>query len=116
MRKRLIYFWVIAFLCAWFFQGQAFCECTQEINEDVSVAAYGTVVGVSMDSITITGLNETGDMNEVTYYFGPDTEMDNVNSADEIQIDDDVDIQYVEKNGDKVVTYIYVYASRDETV
>ena len=71
--------------------------------------AFGTVKSVAGDQITINEFDyDTGKENEATYWLDAKTEYDNVASAKEIAAGDEVDIDYLVKDGKKVAVAVSV--------
>ncbi|MBU4487524.1 MAG: hypothetical protein KKI13_00440 [Candidatus Omnitrophica bacterium] len=75
--------------------------------------AYGTVTSVDIPSgvVVIKEQNyDTGIEADVTYYLGPDTDYENIDSISEIALGNDVDISYIVKeDAKKVIRFISVY-------
>ena len=76
------------------------------------------VANVSGESITINEVTyneETGEeaYEEVTYTIMQDAELENVLSIEALEEGKEVDIEYVEKDGKKVINYIYVYTGEE---
>ena len=71
--------------------------------------AFGTVKSVAGDQLTINEFDyDTGKENEATYWLDAKTEYDNVASAKEITAGDEVDIDYLVKDGKKVAVAVSV--------
>ena len=71
--------------------------------------AFGTVKSVTADQITINEFDyDTGKENEAAYGLDSKTEYDNVASAKEIAAGDEVDIDYLVKDGKKVAVAVSV--------
>ena len=71
--------------------------------------AFGTVKSVTADQITINEFDyDTGKENEAIYGLDSKTEYDNVASAKEIAAGDEVDIDYLVKDGKKVAVAVSV--------
>ena len=75
---------------------------------------YGKVASVLGESITISEVVYNEDTGEETYVEGTytitqDTELENISSIDALEVGKEVDIEYVEKDGKKIVSSVYVY-------
>ena len=71
--------------------------------------AFGKVKSVSGDQLTINEFDyDTGKENEATYGLDSKTEYDNVASAKEITAGNEVDIDYLVKDGKKVAVAVSV--------
>ena len=71
--------------------------------------AFGTVKSVSGDQLTINEFDyDTGKENEATYGLDSKTEYDNIASAKEITAGNEVDIDYLVKDGKKVAVAVSV--------
>lgn len=71
--------------------------------------AFGTAKSVNGDELTINEFDyDTGEEKEAVYYVDAQTEYDNVGSAKEIAAGDEVDIDYLVKDGKKVAVAISV--------
>ena len=67
--------------------------------------SFGKVISVAADSITVKEYDFAKDTDvEVAYSVTPETELGNVNAVADLKADDDVVIDYVEKDGKRVVT------------
>ena len=75
--------------------------------EDLTNYSYGTVVRASAQEIVLSeyDLATDGDV-EVTYKIDPNVEMENIKAIEEVQPGDNVDLDYVEKDGVKTAVYI----------
>jgi hypothetical protein len=83
-------------------------------QEGETILAYGEVVSVSGNSITINEVlyDEDTDIEtfrETTYTLSADATINNVGSLEEIDTGKEVDIEYRETDGGKQATNIYVY-------
>ena len=78
-----------------------------QADEDLTNYSYGTIVRASASEIVLSeyDLATDGDI-EVTYKVDSKIEMENIKSLDEIKAGDNVDIDYVEKDGAKTAVYI----------
>ncbi len=79
---------------------------------------YGEIVSVSGNRITVseTEYNEdTGEKieTETIYAANPDMETENITSIQELKGGETVDIEYVEVDGKKQITYLYVYIEEE---
>ncbi|MBU1084331.1 MAG: hypothetical protein ABIG55_05400 [Candidatus Omnitrophota bacterium] len=75
---------------------------------------YGFVTEVTENSITVEVWDydvETGEENTevIMYETDPAIEIENAGTLMEIEEGQDVDVQYIEKDGKKVAQYVYVY-------
>ncbi|GEM_PF-2768686 len=121
MRKTLLVCFLALMLAAGLFQTASFSredeevdftqkniEYTRDIQKETGYA-YGTVVGVSPDRITLNEYNaDTGRNEDVTYSIDPSAELDNVGSTREIEEGDDVRVEYNMREGRRNAIYVYV--------
>lgn len=71
--------------------------------------AFGTAKSVSGDTLVINEFDyDTGEEKEATYWADANTEYDNVASLKEIAAGDEVDIDYLVKDGKKMAVAISV--------
>ena len=71
--------------------------------------AFGTAKSVNGDQLVINEFDyDTGEEKEATYWVDSKTEYDNVASAKEIAAGDEVDIDYLVKDGKKMVVAVSV--------
>lgn len=78
--------------------------------------SFGKVVSVAADSITVKEYDFAKDADvEVTYSVTPETELGNVNAVADLKADDDIVIDYVEKDGKRVVTTLVKEEKGTET-
>lgn len=87
--------------------------------EDEKSFAYGVVVSTGDNTITIGEYTydvdtEEEKTQEVTYQVVPNVELENVTVLKDIKTGGEVDIEYIEKDGKKEATYIYVYPAEGE--
>jgi hypothetical protein len=67
--------------------------------------SFGKVVSVAADAITVKEYDFAKDADvEVAYAVTPETELGNINAVADLKASDDVVIDYVEKDGKRVVT------------
>ena len=67
--------------------------------------SFGKVVSVAQDQITVKEYDFTKDADvETTYSLTPETELGNVNAVSDLVADDDIVIDFVEKDGKRVIT------------
>ena len=83
-------------------------------QEEETNYGYGKVANVSGSSITISEVIYDEDTDEeiykeATYTIAPDAELENISSIDVLETGREIDIEYVEKDGKKTITYIYVW-------
>lgn len=84
-------------------------------QEEETEYSWGTVSSVSSNQIVVSEYDyETDENSEVTYTLAPNTEFENVDSLKDIAVGDNVDIEYVVKNGKKVAKTITVEKSSSE--
>jgi hypothetical protein len=75
----------------------------QENNEDKF--SFGKVVSVSAQQVTVKEYDFAKDADvEVVYTVSPETEFGNVNAVTDLAANDDIVIDYVEKDGSRIVT------------
>ena len=82
--------------------------------------AYGFVSAIADNTMTIEVWRydtsaEEDSTEEVVYIVSPEVEIENAESFSEIKEGRDVDVQYVEKDGQKVINHIYVYTDDMES-
>lgn len=71
--------------------------------------AYGTVARVQPDALLVREYDfETGTTVEVAYRLDAQVILNGVNAVQQIAVDDDVDIDYVTKDGHRLATVISV--------
>lgn len=71
--------------------------------------SYGTVVTASTTSMKISEYDfETDTSEEINYDVAADVKLENVNSIDDIKQGDEVEIEFVMKNGKRTAVSIYV--------
>ena len=88
-------------------------------NEEEVMYSYGVVKTATGEQITIEEVtyDENTDeetVEEVVYYVSPAVELENVKAVTDIKEADEIDIEYIEKDGKKQASYIYVYAGGEE--
>ncbi|KJJ84283.1 secreted protein [Candidatus Omnitrophus magneticus] len=93
-------------------------ETAEDAAKEQKNYAYGTVAVISGDSLTlkeVTYDEETWEekVEEVAYKIAPDVEVDNVESIQKVKAGDKIDVEYIEKNGNKDIKYIYVYEEEE---
>jgi len=87
-------------------------------QEDQTSYAFGEVVQVTNDSITVTEMYYDEDTEEevveqVQYSVSPDAELENIGKVSELKEGQEIDIEYLEAGGKKEATYIYVYTEEE---
>ena len=87
-------------------------------QEDETSYAFGEVVQVTKDSITVTEIYYDEDTEEemveqVQYSVSPDAELENIGKVSELKEGQEIDIEYLETGGRKEATYIYVYTEEE---
>lgn len=93
-----------------------FMPAFSSAQEDETMYLYGTVSGVSDNTVTVTEIGydeETGDeiYLENIYRISPETELENIESVTMLETGDEVEIEYVEKDGGKEIQYLFVYVA-----
>lgn len=88
-------------------------------EEEKSNYSYGKIVSVSGNSVTISEAiyNEDTDketFEEIMYSVAPDAVLENTTSIDSLSPGQEVDIEYVEKEGKKTANYLYAYTVKEE--
>lgn len=70
---------------------------------------YGTVVSCSAQTMKISEYDfETDTSEDVTYDVAPDVKMENVKSISDIKEGDEVEIEYLMKDGKRTAVSVYV--------
>ena len=124
MKARLIMFGflVLAFMAfPVYAQEMANTEMeSPESPEDDLMVTYGTVVSVSPQQIVILEYDFDLDADvEMTYVIDENTQLEDIDSLDELQVDDAVEIVYEEKDGVKKAMVIkkedFALEEMDET-
>ena len=87
-------------------------------QEDEGNYAFGEIVQVKADSITVTEVyydEDTGEEVEeqVEYQISPEAELENIGSLAELKEGQEVDIEYIETGDKKQASYIYVYTEEE---
>ena len=95
--------------------GNVFGQTDQDAAE--SMYAYGEVVEVNTDSITVIEYDlETGSEKETVYFVKSDVKLENIDNITNLKKGDEIDLEYfVEEEKNKVV-YIYVYSEEEDEV
>ncbi len=84
-------------------------------EEEETEYSWGAVSSVSSNQVVITEYDYDSDEGlEVTYTVDPNAELKNVDSLKDIAVGDNVDIEYVVRNGKKVAKIITVEKSSSE--
>ena len=84
-------------------------------EEEEMEYSWGAVSSVSSNQIVITEYDYDSDEGtDVTYAVDPNAELKNVDSLKDIAVGDNVDIEYVVRNGKKVAKIITVEKSSSE--
>lgn len=79
------------------------------VEEEEPEYAFGTAKSVEGDTLVINEFDyDTGEEKEATYWVDSKTEYDNVASLKEVVAGDEVDIDYLVKDGKKVAVAISV--------
>ncbi|MDD5633843.1 MAG: DUF5666 domain-containing protein [Candidatus Omnitrophica bacterium] len=72
--------------------------------------AYGKVTEVAPNSITISEYDfDTEQETKTVYTVDEKTELENITAVANLKAGDEIDIEYLEENGTKKATYIYLY-------
>ncbi|MFH1665538.1 MAG: hypothetical protein ABIA77_05280 [Candidatus Omnitrophota bacterium] len=111
MKRALAVLVVMTVTAALALPGVSFAQ--EQEAEDMSYA-YGTVVSITGSNMTVKEITydeNTGEEGSATkdYEIAPDVEIDNAVSISDVKSGSEVDIEYLEKDGKKTATYIYVY-------
>jgi hypothetical protein len=84
-----------------------FMAAAQEAEE--TSTSYGTVTQVSAEQIVVSEYNYDTDTNEsVTYVLDPKVEIKNVASIKDIAVNDNVEINFLVKDGKKIAKVVSV--------
>lgn len=79
------------------------------VQEEEPEYAFGTAKSVEGDTLVINEFDyDTGEEKEATYWVNSKTEYDNVASLKEVAAGDEVDIDYLVKDGKKMAVAISV--------
>lgn len=95
------------FMAALFFIGLVLVHLPTAVAQEAEndKFSFGKVVSVTADQVTVREYDFAKDADvEVAYSVTPETELGNVNAVVDLKADDDVVIDYVEKDGKRVVT------------
>ena len=87
-------------------------------QEEESNYAFGEIVEVTSDSITVTEIYYDEDVQEniteqVVYMVTPGTELENAGSFSELRPGQQVDLEYIESGDGKTANYVYVYLEEE---
>lgn len=101
-------FWVLAFVLG--LASPVFAaEDPLAADLDDAEYAYGTVAQVTPEALIIREYDfETGTTVEIAYQLDPQVIVNGVDTVQQIAVDDDVDIDYVTKDGRRLATVISV--------
>jgi hypothetical protein len=103
MKKLLL----IALMAAVATASAPFMAAAQEAEE--TSTSYGTVTQVSTEQIVVSEYNYDTDTNEsITYAFDPKVEIKNVASIKDIAVNDNVEINFLVKDGKKIAKVVSV--------
>lgn len=111
MKKVLVMAISVSMLCA--------MACGSAVaQEEEGSYAFGEVVQITADSVTVTEVyydDETGEevVEQNEYVVLPDAELENIGSLTDLKEGQEIDIEYIEIDGKKQVSYIYVYAEEE---
>ncbi|MBN2097854.1 MAG: hypothetical protein JW714_05205 [Candidatus Omnitrophica bacterium] len=98
--------------------GLILCSVPSDLRaqEEQKEYAYGTVKSVSNNSIIVTEFDYENEQEiDTTYSVEPaTTELSNIASLDEITSGDNIELEYVLRNGKKVAVSISVWKQREE--
>lgn len=91
-------------------------EAVEPETEKEALYAYGVVTEIGENSITVEEVSydaATGEevTKKETYEIAPEAELENITSVKDIKASDEVDIEYTEKDGKKVASYVYRYVA-----
>ena len=77
-------------------------------GEEDTEYTYGTVTKIAGDQVTISEYDFEADKDvEMTYQVDPKAEFENVKSAAEVKVGDNIEIDYLVKDGKKVDVYSF---------
>lgn len=87
-------------------------------QDELTNYGYGKVVSVTGNSITISEAAYDEDLDEetyqeTTYTVTEDADLENISSVGAFEGGEEVDIEYIEKDGKRQINYIYVYTSEE---
>lgn len=92
-----------------FAQDEPLAETTPIEPLTDSQFTYGTVIAVDAATIKISEYDfETDTSEDVTYDVAPDVKCENVNSIKDVKEGDEVELEYVMKDGKRTAISIYV--------
>jgi hypothetical protein len=87
---------------------RVWAEATAEEGAEPEYA-YGTVAEIAPDHLIVKEYNyDTGAIVDVSYAVDPQVQLDNVDAVTAIAPGDEVDLDYVMKDGARVATFITV--------
>jgi len=79
----------------------------EEYEGDLTEYSYGTVVRVEAGNLVLSEYDiETDQDIEVSYVISDDIELENIDSMSDVKAGDDIDLDYIEKDGVKMAVYI----------
>ena len=90
-------------------------QMTDELIEDDQLFGFGQVAEISASAMTLVEYDfETDQELQMVYVIDGDTKLDNIASLDEIKVDDEVGVNYEEKDGKKMAKTIFKYIEIEE--
>jgi FKBP-type peptidyl-prolyl cis-trans isomerase (trigger factor) len=95
------------FVAVLFFLGLVLVHTTTAVAKETEndKFSFGKVVAVTASDITVKEYDFAKDADvQVTYSVTPETELGNINAVSDLKVDDDIVIDYSEKDGKRVVT------------
>jgi hypothetical protein len=73
------------------------------------------VFQISPEAVTLTEYDfETDQESQIFYVIDADTKLDNIATLDEIKVDDEIGVNYEEKDGKKIAKTIFKYIETEE--
>ncbi|HNV23694.1 MAG TPA: hypothetical protein PLH56_03030 [Candidatus Omnitrophota bacterium] len=122
MKKILLITMVVALSIAVFFCANSFAQQQQDLEEteeplveDDQLFGFGQVVEISKQAMTLLEYDfETDQELQIVYVLNEQTALDNIASLDEIKVDDEIGVNYEEKDGKKIAKTIFKYIEMEE--
>lgn len=122
MKKFLLITMVVILSIAVFFCANSFAQQQQDLEEneeplmeDDQLFGFGQVVEISKQAMTLLEYDfETDQELQIVYVLNEQTALDNIASLDEIKVDDEIGVNYEEKDGKKIAKTIFKYIEMEE--
>ena len=95
------------FVAVLFFLGLVLVHNTAAVAQEAEndKFSFGKVVAVTASDITVKEYDFAKDADvQVTYSVTSETELGNINAVSDLKVDDDIVIDYTEKDGKRVIT------------